>query len=53
MQDYIERTVIVIPDSPADIQASEYVGEPSPELDAAWYRLLRRKMSLPVSTVLC
>ncbi|KAG5914369.1 hypothetical protein E4U42_000526 [Claviceps africana] len=40
-QDHVRTKVTVIHDRPSDIKASPYVGATSPEVDAAWYRLLR------------
>lgn len=40
---HVKDKVTVIHDRPSDIKASPYVGSTTPEVDAAWYRLLRRE----------
>ncbi|KAG6000180.1 hypothetical protein E4U43_001676, partial [Claviceps pusilla] len=40
-QGHVKQKVTVIHDRPSDIKASPYVGATSPEVDDAWYRLLR------------
>ncbi len=43
IQDHVEKKITVIHDKPSDVKASPFVGDTSPEVDAAWYRLLRRQ----------
>lgn len=43
MQNKVKHIVQEIADGPHDILLSEFVGESSPELDAAWIQLLRRE----------
>ncbi|TQV91040.1 hypothetical protein IF1G_10275 [Cordyceps javanica] len=39
--DHVKERITFIHDRPSDIKASPYVGSTGPEVDAAWYRLLR------------
>ncbi|KAJ4163954.1 hypothetical protein LMH87_005651 [Akanthomyces muscarius] len=38
---HVKDKITIIHDRPSDIKASPYVGSTTPEVDAAWYRLLR------------